>query len=152
MPRAGTQSPGKTSFVIEFLHDHPEGNTAAVNDAWRSAGMKGGISNTLVNKTRSALGLSGNLRRKRSTKEGAASDKPAYTGKKRGRKPKNAAASASAGARTDGVRVKPGQLAELEADLDMLLFKVMTLGGFPEIENSLRETRRLLYGGFATRR
>ena len=43
-------------------------------------------------------------------------------------------------------RVKPGQLAELEADLDMLLFKVMRLGGFPEIEKSLRETRRLLYG------
>jgi hypothetical protein len=150
MPRAGTQSPGKTSFVKEFLHDHPEGNTAAVNDAWRSAGMKGGISSTLVNKTRSALGLAGNLRGKRSAKGGAASEKPAYTGKKRGRKPKNAAASAVG--RTDGARVKPGQLAELEADLDMLLFKVMRLGGFPEIENSLRETRRLLYGGFATRR
>jgi hypothetical protein len=152
MPRAGTQSPGKTSFVKEFLHNHPEGNTAAVNEAWKAEGMKGGISSTLVNKTRSALGLSGNLRRKRSAKDGAASDKPAYTGKKRGRKPKNAAVSASAVSKTDGARVKPGQLAELEADLDMLLFKVMRLGGFTEIENSLRETRRLLYGGFATRR
>ena len=152
MPRAGTQSPGKTSFVKEFLHDHPEGNTAAVNDAWRTAGMKGGISSTLVNKTRSALGLSGNLRGKRSAKQGAASDKPAYTGKKRGRKPKNAAVSGLAAVKTDGARVKPGQLAELETDFDILLFKVMKLGGLAEIENSLRETRRLLYGGFATKR
>jgi hypothetical protein len=151
MPRAGTQSPGKTSFVKEFLHDHPEGNTAAVNEAWRSAGMKGGISSTLVNKTRSALGLSGNLRGKRSAKAGAAGDKPAYTGKKRGRKPKNAAIPGSTGGKMDGARVKPGQLAELETDLDMLLFKVMRLGGLTEIENSLRETRRLLYGGFTAK-
>jgi hypothetical protein len=114
--------------------------------------MKGKISSTLVNKTRSALGLSGNLRGKRSAKKGAASERPAYTGKKRGRKPKNAVASVSAGGRTDGARVKPGQLAELEADLDMVLFKVMALGGFPEVENSLRETRRRLYGGFTTKR
>jgi hypothetical protein len=152
MPRAGTQSPGKTSFVKEFLHDHPEGNTAAVNDAWKGAGMKGGISSTLVNKTRSALGLSGNLRGKRSAKQGAAGEKPAYTGKKRGRKPKNATAPASVASKMNSARVKPGQLAELEADLDMLLFKVMTLGGLAELETSLRETRRLLYGGFVSRR
>ena len=152
MPRAGTQSPGKTSFVKEFLHDNPEGNTAAVNEAWRSAGMKGGISSTLVNKTRSALGLSGNLRGKRSAKQASAGDKPAYTGKKRGRKPKNAAMSASLVGKADAARVKPGQLAELETDLDMLLFKVMKLGGLTEFENALRETRRLLYGGFVTTR
>src|SRR5258707_929317 len=60
MPVTKTQSQGKTSFVKEFLHDHEHGNTAAVNEAWKSAGMSGSISSTLVNKTRAALGLAGN--------------------------------------------------------------------------------------------
>jgi hypothetical protein len=37
------------------------------------------------------------------------------------------------------------QLVALEADIDHLLFKVMNLGELPEIEASLRKTRRLLY-------
>ena len=41
------------------------------------------------------------------------------------------------------------QLAALEADIDVLLFKVMNLGGLEEIENGLRKTRRLLYGALS---
>ena len=66
-----TRDQGKTSFVKELLIDHPMANTKAVNEAWTTAGMDGTISETLVNKTRSHMGLAGNLR-----------------GKKRGRKPK----------------------------------------------------------------
>ena len=42
-----------------------------------------------------------------------------------------------------------GSIEELEEDIDRLLFKVMQLGGLPAIEESLRQTRRLLYGGFS---
>ena len=38
------------------------------------------------------------------------------------------------------------KLNELEADIDRLVFKVMGIGDLPEIEDSLRQVRRLLYG------
>src|SRR6516162_6434348 len=50
--QTATASPGKTSFIKEYLHEHPDANTAEVNEAWTAAGMKGTISRTLVNKTR----------------------------------------------------------------------------------------------------
>ena len=55
MPRTATPTPGKTSFVKEFLNDHPQGNTKDVNEAWQAAGFEGTISPTLVNKTRVKL-------------------------------------------------------------------------------------------------
>ena len=74
--KAATSTPGKTSFVKEFLNDHPEGTTREVNEAWTAAGMKGTISPTVVNKTRALLGLSGNLRAK-SKPRSAVKGKPA---------------------------------------------------------------------------
>ena len=55
MATTATATPGKTSFVKEFLHDNPQGNTKAVNEAWQAAGFEGTISPTLVNKTRVKL-------------------------------------------------------------------------------------------------
>ena len=52
----------------------------------------------------------------------------------------------------DEIQARPvpekGHLVELEADLDRLIFKIMSLGGLTEVEGSLRETRRMLYGKF----
>jgi hypothetical protein len=59
-----TKSQNKTSFVKNFLNDHPEGNVKAVNEAWAAAGMTGTIGATLINKMRSEMGLTGNLRAK----------------------------------------------------------------------------------------
>jgi hypothetical protein len=155
MPSSRTRSQGKTSFVKEHLIDNPYANSRAVNEAWKSAGMDGTISDTLVNKMKSHLGLTGNLRgKRRANEEAATGEKPAYTGKKRGRKPK-IATIATTDAGSDGTRTRTTsqtrQLAELEVDLDRLLFKVMNLGGLAEIENALRETRRMLYGGFSSK-
>jgi hypothetical protein len=74
--KAATSTPGKTSFVKEFLNDHPEGTTRKVNEAWTAAGMKGTISPTVVNKTRALLGLSGS-RRAKSKPRSAVQGKPA---------------------------------------------------------------------------
>ena len=41
MPRTATVTPGKTSFVKQFLNDHPEGTTKTVNEAWQAAGFDG---------------------------------------------------------------------------------------------------------------
>src|SRR3974377_2152183 len=98
MPTAKTRDQGKTSFVKELLIDYPMANTKAVNEAWSAAGMEGTISETLVNKTRSQMGLAGNLRGQRRTQtEAAASTKRAYVGKKRGTKPEQATAASAAG-------------------------------------------------------
>jgi hypothetical protein len=158
---------GKTEFVQGVLAKNPLANTTAVNDAWKSTGQSGSISATLVNKQRAALGLAGNLRAKNKPKpDRAPVNKPEYTGKKRGPKPRGTVtetvlhtAPHSNGRKTDkpAIRVEPRgttsrhheSLEELEADIDRLLFKVMGLGGLSAIEESLRQTRRLLYGGFS---
>jgi hypothetical protein len=41
MATAATATPGKTSFVKEFLHDNFQGNTQAVNEAWQAQGFAG---------------------------------------------------------------------------------------------------------------
>jgi hypothetical protein len=158
---------GKTVFVREFLAKNALANTTAVNNAWTSSGQIGSISATLVNKQRAALGLAGNLRAKNKPKPDLApGNKAMYTGKQRGRKPKGTvseillhAAPHSNGRKTDQPAVKlelrgkasgrHESLEELEVDIDRLLFKVMGLGGLTAIEESLRQTRRLLYGGFS---
>jgi hypothetical protein len=156
MPTVKARDQGKTSFVKELLIHHPKANTKAVNEAWSAAGMQGTISETLVNKMRSHMGLSGNLRGQRRTKtEAAASTKRAYNGKKRGRKPKQETVAigdgnaAPTGARADK---RNDRLVELEADLDRLLFRVINEGELAEVENALREARRRLYGAFVTER
>ena len=144
-PKVKARDQGKTSFVKEFLNDHPEGNVKAVNEAWAKAGFDGSISGTLINKMRAQLGLTGNLRGKKATAE-----KKTYTGKKRGRKPKGFTAEANpANGRVETRGRKSALtvgLTELEADIDRLVFKVMGMGDLPEIEESLRQVRRLLYG------
>ncbi len=145
---------GKTEFVKNVLTENEHANAKIVNQEWQKAGREGTISETLVNKMRSDLGLTGNLRGGRPKKSATeTAPKPKYTGKKRGRKPKSAlpisTAAPSNGKAVEEPRAKSGsrhtQMAALEADIDVLLFKVMNLGGLEEIENSLRRTRRLLY-------
>ena len=143
MPTVKARDQGKTSFVKELLIHHPKANTKAVNEAWSAAGMQGTISETLVNKTRSHMGLAGNLRGERRTKsEAAASTKQETVTIADG---KAAPTGARAGKRND-------RLVELEADLDRLLFRVINEGELAEVENALREARRRLYGAFVTER
>jgi hypothetical protein len=167
MATTKARNQGKTEFVKEFLGKNPRANPTTVNEAWTAAGREGSISATLVNKQRSALGLAGNLRSTSKKKtEPSPIEKPPYTGKKRGRKPKNMttetvvlAPSSANGRKTEQPANKVehrgrairhhGALEELEVDIDRLLFKVMGLGGLSAVEESLRRTRRLLYGGFA---
>ncbi len=159
MPRTKTKrDQGKTEFVRRVLEENPHANARIVRDAWVAAGHEGEISQSLVNKQRSELGLTGNIkggRPKGSTsmaRATATTEKPAYTGKKRGRKPKSAHANGHH-AGGNGVPVEPArrsgsrqtQLTEIETEIDRLLFRVMVLGGLEEVEESLRRTRRLLY-------
>jgi hypothetical protein len=135
-----------------------------------SSQHNGTIGATLINKLRSALGLAGNLRSTTKTKTPPRSAiKLPNSGKKQGREPKAFssktnlfAVSRSNGKKTDQAAMQTklpakfnsqdGSLEELECDIDRVLFKVMGLGGLPAVEESLRQTRRLLYGGFSPKR
>ena len=170
MATSTARKKGKTEFVKEVLAKNVLANTTAVNDAWKSAGQTGSISATLVNKQRAALGLAGNLRAKNKKKAESRKGRrkaTSYAGKKRGRKPKSTSngtvlrtAPHSNGRKSDqpaitlDLRGKTSDhsesLEELEADIDRLLFKVMGMGGLSTFEESLRQARRLLYGGFST--
>ena len=140
MPKTAIVSPGKTSFLKEFLHDHPEGNFKSVNEAWQAAGFDGTISETLVYKARASLGLTGNLSGKtKKTKAMTTS-----TGKNPGRPRKEPTAPVT-GQPRGRKSARTLALNELEADIDRLIFKVMGVGDLTEIEDSLRRARRLLY-------
>jgi len=141
MPRTATVTPGKTSFLKEFLHDHPQGNVKAVNEAWQAAGYDGTISTALVYKARASLGLTGNLSGKT---KAAAEGKATSTGKKLGR-PREEPTAPVTGQPRGRKSNRSLALNELEADIDRLIFKVMGVGDLTEIEESLRQARRLLY-------
>lgn len=124
---------GKTSFIKEVLYDNPRANATDVNEAWANAGMKGTISKSLVSRLRAELGLTGNLRERPVDPE---VDYPVTT---------RTAVAASP------VLRKPGRpsdrdraLAEIEADLDRTIFRLMAVGGFEKVEDELRRVRRLL--------
>ena len=140
LPKTATATPGKTSFLKEFLHDHPEGNAKAVNEAWQAAGFDGTISTALVYKVRASLGLTGNLSGK--TKKPKAMT--TSTGKKPGRPRKEPTAPVTGQPRGRKSN-RSLALTELEADIDRLIFKVMGVGDLTEIEESLRQARRQLY-------
>jgi hypothetical protein len=141
LPKTATATPGKTSFLKEFLHDNPQGNVKAVNEAWQAAGFDGTISTALVYKARASLGLTGNL----SGKTKAASEgKTTSTGKKLER-PRKEPTAAGNGQPRGRKSARTLALTELEADIDRLIFKVMGVGDLTEIEDSLRRARRLLY-------
>ena len=142
MPKTATATPGKTSFLKEFLHDNPQGNVKAANEAWTAAGYDGTISTALVYKARASLGLTGNLSGKT---KAAAEGKATSTGKKPGR-PREEPTAPVTGQPRGRKSARTLALNELEADIDRLIFKVMGVGDLTEIEDSLRQARWLLYG------
>lgn len=148
MPATDKRNQGKTQFVRELLKRDPHANARKVREAWEAAGHEDSISQTLVNKQRSQMGLAGNIKggRPKGSGKGVAAKAP-YTGKKRGRKPKSAGLLNGHGASVTGSKAgaRPGQLMQIEADIDRLLFQVMDLGGLETIEDSLRQARRQLY-------
>jgi hypothetical protein len=160
MPATKARNQGKTSFVKELLIDHQMANTKAVNEAWKAAGMEGTISETLVNKMRSVLGLTGNLRKrsqpvsgdavaaatktKKSAKPKPASPTPKTKPKGKAQAAVKFSAPAPAAVRTARAGDRDRLLAEAEGDIDRLIFKLMVVDGMERIEDELRRVRRQL--------
>jgi hypothetical protein len=131
---------GKTTFLKEYLQDNPESKVGGVLEAWKSAGMSGTISTSLIAKVRSDLGLTGKRGRKKMKAAVAA----------RGRKVSSASivkveVPMNLAPRRGRVPSRNTLLMELEAEIDRLIFKVMSVRDLPDVENSLRVIRRSLY-------
>ena len=155
---------GKSAFVGAVLTKDPQANTEAVNRAWTKAGHAGTISQSLVNKIRSRMSLTGpprpGARVTRSAEPAGQSAAPATrrgTGPKKGggRPPaqgderpvpqvtESEAEPQGAGSQS-GVEDRTRVLTRLEGQIDELLFAIKVAGGLPEFEEALRRTRRIL--------
>jgi hypothetical protein len=138
---------GKSAFVRETLGKNPKANPKLVNVAWKAAGNRDPISSSLVHKVRSTMGLTGNLRAKSGAAKPAAAEP-----KRRGRPPKSSVSAATApkaSASVSARKVQPSGtggrvLEQLESEVDQLIFKLMGVGGLPDVEDALRKARRLL--------
>ena len=149
-----TASPSKSAYVRDFLRKNRSANRKAVEQAWHEAGHEGPISSALVSNIRRELGLTGNQPVGSGPADGnGAAEAP--QSKARASKPKGRArrrqGKASDTSSTPATGRKPSSggrdrtLAEIEQDIDRLIFRLMTLGGFEAIEHELRKVRRLLY-------
>jgi hypothetical protein len=142
------KAPNKSSFVRDFIQKNPQANRRTVEEAWLAAGHEGVISSALVSNLRAKLGLTGGSRNAESTRT-PESAKTASRGPKK--KPGRPARSGAAGTierkpRSGG---RDAALAEIEGDIDRLVFKLMALGGMEKIEDELRRFRRLLYRSYS---
>jgi hypothetical protein len=132
--RGGNQ--GKTRFVTEHRRQNPDASDDQINEAWAAGGNEGGISGSLLHKIRAKEGLTG--------KKGA---KGRGAGKKRraGRTQEPVAGTPkSLDGRTNRGRI----MADIEGDIDRVIFKLMAVGGMETIEDELRTVRRLLYRSY----
>jgi hypothetical protein len=139
--RTRPRDQGKSMFVKEFLNDHPQATHKFVSEAWTKAGMDGTVSETLVSRVRSELGLAGNARKVKPASENraAAMTKSKTKGMKKA-SPKPTPAPQAKPSRSH----RGGVLEEVEVGIDRLIFRLAEAGGFGDLEDGLRRVRRQL--------
>jgi hypothetical protein len=153
--REGGTGSSKSAFVEAMLKQDPKANVKAINRAWTAAGNEGTISDTVVYKTKRVLGGTGRGSSSVSASAGASKPETPQTRAKPERaespfeetstqtkaehaSPKTTATMASRGSGHGRV------LHEIEGEIDELLFRLKSLGGFTEVQDALRTARRLL--------
>jgi hypothetical protein len=144
-----TKGQSKSAFVRDFIQKNPQANRKAVEEAWLAAGHDGVISSALVSNLRSKLGLTAASKKADSNRSSelviATIRGPRL--KKRGRPSKRqegATNSESAKERRRRSGGRSAALAEIEADIDRIIFRLIALGGMADIEDELRRVRRRL--------
>jgi hypothetical protein len=163
MATASAKGPKKTDFVRRFVKKNRTANRKAVEEAWRDAGNEGPISSGLVSNLRRELGLTGNKRGgSEPTVGNGAAESPKATARASKLGTSASKQNGKAPFQNNGTQAPPttkrepqsgnrdGVLAEIEADIDRLIFKLMSMGGMDDIEEGLRGVRRLLYRRYRT--
>jgi hypothetical protein len=141
--------PEKSVFVRELLGRNPEANLRAVNEAWNKAGNKGTISSTLVYLIKSKIPSAGTKRSADGAVAGKASVPKPKSASTKGKKAAPAHrtpvhTSPHVSSRSASSVAHGGLLDELEVGIDELIFELNSLGGLSEVEEALREARRLI--------
>jgi hypothetical protein len=140
---------GKRAFVEKYFVSNPGGNLESVNKAWTAAGNEGTVSESLVGKVRSNLGLTG----KKATEvsrpiEVSAKAKTPPKPKKVSKTVKHAPPTTNGSVAPAAVIAATGHdedvLDELEEGIDELIHRLRELGGKPDVVKALRRARRLL--------
>lgn len=158
VPAANPKNQGKSSFVKEVLFDNPQANTKKVNDAWTKAGMEGRISDSLVSAIKTTLGLTRSPKSEPKTPSGesvtrttkpkknnqATSKASGPSTAKANRAESNGTSAEPAPSRKARMSDRERLLAEVEGDIDRLMFKLMKLGGLEAVEDALRSARRVV--------
>jgi hypothetical protein len=143
-----TKVQSKSAFVRDFIGKNPTANRKAVEDAWRKAGHEGPISGALVSTLRRKLGL---IDSPSSGPESARGDGARESARQPKRRKRRRRARASGMVAAPAMERQPrsggrdSAIAEIERDIDRLIFKLMGVGGMEGIEDELRKARRLLY-------
>jgi hypothetical protein len=151
MASGGVVNQGKGAFVEKYFTSNPDGNLESVNKAWVAAGNDGKVSESLVGKVRSRLGLTG----KKAVDEPMPIEAPKaktkpVTKAKKVSKPIEKTPPSSNGAHVPAESVATtghdddDVLDELEEGIDELIHRLRGLGGKPEVVKALRRARRLL--------
>lgn len=153
---------GKTAFIKEFLFDHPKASSKAVNEAWVEAGMEGTISGTLLSRLKSELGVNSRGRKKAKravapptakgkskrameatvVRKGSRLEAPEPPGKPVKRKRRAPATPQRNGIASHRAGDRLSIYYEIEAEIDRLIFSLMSVGGTEEIQEMLRASRR----------
>jgi hypothetical protein len=143
----------KSAFVRDFLRKNPTANRKAVEEAWRSAGREGPVQSSLVSNLRRELGLRGSRRGgdRPAEGDGAVESPKAKRASKTRKRRRSRNSRASRTSTTPAPERKPlshgrdKTLAEIEGEIDRLIFKLTLIGGCERIGDELRKVRRLLY-------
>jgi hypothetical protein len=151
---AAVKNEGKTAFVTDYLNKNKQANHREVSQAWSSAGNEGTVSESLVNKLRSKLGLTGNLQsRTKAAGSNGTAEVPQAASKPRGRPRKSGKTKGGTPAQANGShdRAAPATgggptrlLTQLEGEIDDMLYRIKRAGGLAEFEETLRKARRIL--------
>lgn len=153
---ATARDQGKSTFIKELLLVNDQANPRIVNEAWTAAGHEGSISPTLVQKIRSELGLSGNIRPRRGRSASADGGRGQHLSGPRPRRDrgevKRLGREPGLNGSQNGLPVGQGGesegrlqvLTKLEGDIDEMIYAVKDVGGLPEFEETLRKARRIL--------
>ena len=133
----------KSAVVRDILQKNPGANRRAVEEAWLAAGQEGVISSALVSGLRSKIGLMGGSRT--AERNGASESDQTRVGRPKGKRGRRAKGETNG---TMGRKSRSGgraaALADLEGDIDRLIFGLIALGGMEVIEEELRKVRRRL--------
>lgn len=134
----------KSEFIRDQLKRNPAATAKEVVEAWESSGNEGSLSETLYYNVKKAQGLAGGGGGGSALRGLVRMKKTPKTTVRRGRgRPRlTDSAPASAPAARSGARAR--SFDELEAMIDDMIFQLKAHGGMPDVEEALRQARRLL--------